>query len=111
MNAVAAIILNAEQSAARVVLGNSVADKLARSLIVRDRLEAELRQAMHIVPMSQHERAVYLIKQAKEFCESITGADFSAVVDKLAEAESECGDVYADADDTLAAVEEMRRVA
>jgi len=111
MNAVAAIILNAEQSAARVVLGNSVADKLARSLIVRDRLEAELRQAMHVVPMSQHERAVHLIKQAKEFCESIDCADFTAVTDKLDEAIVECSDVYADADDTLAAVEDMRRAA
>jgi hypothetical protein len=106
-----ALIREAERDAMSYSPGNSNADKAIRLQVYAGRLEAELRSALHVVPMSQHERAVYLIKQAKEFCESIDCADFSAVVDKLNEAECECDGVYADADDTLAAAEDMRRAA
>jgi len=105
------IIREAERAAMAYSPGQSNADKAIRLQVYAGRLEAHLRQAMHVVPMSQHERAVYLIKQAKAFCESIDCADFTAVTDKLDEAIVECSDVYADADDTLVAVEEMRRAA
>jgi hypothetical protein len=106
------LIREAERAAMAYSPGQSNSDKAIRLQVYAGRLEAHLRQAMHVVPMSQHERAVYLIKQAKEYCESIDCADFSCVTDKLDEAIVECSDVYAsDPADTLAAVEEMRRAA
>ena len=105
------LLREAERAAMAYSPGNSNADKVIRLQFYAGRLEDALRTALHVVPMSQHERAVYLIKQAMEYCESIDCADFTAVTDKLDEAIVECSDVYAHADDTLAELEEMRRAA